>query len=312
MEKEKKPKAPKAAKNPQEQGEKKKSPLKLILIIVAVLLVLAVAAGAAVYFFFLRGEESVEPNPKELSKTPAVYAVGADEVVSLDSVMDEGAAMLTTVEAPTKTAEEEGIDEKTFRYKKAEDPQRLVEDYVKILRGEEQGFTFTDIDNQQLAEEPDLDRVSGSVILAKASAGSDTEGEDAAPMTFRVVVAWSEYAIAIQVSHVAGAIQPPPEPEEEDTSAPNASSVSEQEEFFKNLSPSVLGLPGASMSEYRLYPVDGWVQVNGYMCRQFNVYLLDMPAETNSFLGTYYISDDLQHLFAVDSDRNIHVVDMGE
>ena len=256
MAKEKKPKAPKAAKNPQEQGEKKKSPLKLILIIVAVLLVLAVAAGAAVYFFFLRGEESVEPNPKELSKTPA--------------------------------------------------------DYVKILRGEEQGFTFTDIDNQQLAEEPDLDRVSGSVILAKASAGSDTEGEDAAPMTFRVVVAWSEYAIAIQVSHVAGAIQPPPEPEEEDTSAPNASSVSEQEEFFKNLSPSVLGLPGASMSEYRLYPVDGWVQVNGYMCRQFNVYLLDMPAETNSFLGTYYISDDLQHLFAVDSDRNIHVVDMGE
>lgn len=294
----------KPEKNQAEQGEKKKkSPLKLIIIIVAVLLVLA-AAGGAVWFFLLRGgQESVEPNPKELSKTPQVYAAGADEVVSLDSIMDEGAAMLTTVEAPTRAAEEKGIDEKTYRYKEAEDPQDLAEHYIKALLGEEQGFAYTDIDNRLLAEEPDLNQVPGSVILAKAGA---VESEEADPVTFRVVVAWSDNAIAIQVSHLAGEILPPPEPErEEESGGGDVTNVSEQVEFFGNLSPSLLGLEGATMSEYRLYPLDGWVFVEGYECRQINVYLIDMPAGTNSFQGTYFISGDLQNLFSMDSNGQI-------
>lgn len=291
----------KPAKDQVAQGEKKKSPLKLIIIIVAVLLVLA-AAGAAVWFFLLRGgDENVEPNPKELSKTPMVYAAGTDEVVSLDSIMDEGAAMLTTVEAPTRAAEEKGIDEKTYRYREAEDPQRLAEDYIKVLLGEEQGFAYTDIDNRLLAEEPDLDRDAGSVILAKAAAA---ESEEADPMTFRVVVAWSEQAVAIQVSHLAGEILPPPEPEKEDSGG-EVTNVSEQVEFFGNLSPSLLGLEGASMSEYRLYPLDGWVMVDSYSCRQINVYYINMPDGGNAYQGTYFISGDLQHLFTMDENGNI-------
>lgn len=297
-----------------EQGEKKKSPIKLIIIIVAIVLVLALAAGAAVYFLLLRnGGEDEEP--EEVKKTPAVYAIGLDEVVSLDSIMDEGAAMLTTVEAPTRAAAEEGIDEKTFRYKKAEDPAALAEVYIAALRGEEQGFVPIDEENRQLAEEPDLERKSGSVILARAAAtgeegegGEEGETEDA--KIFRVIVAWSEYALAIQVSHQPGTILPPPEPEKEEGDG-ELSNVSEQIEFFKGLAPSVLGLPGASMSEYRLYPMDGWVMVNNYPCRQVNVYLLDMPAGTNSFLGTYFISDDMKQLFTMDENKQVTSVDLG-
>ncbi len=298
-----------------EQGEKKKSPIKLIIIIVAVILVLALAAGAAVYFLLLRGGSGDE-EPEEAKKTPAVYTIGMDEVVSLDSVMDEGAAMLTTVEAPTRAAAEEGIDEKTFRYKKAEDPAALAASYIEVLRGEEQGFVPIDEENRQLAEEPDLDLKAGSLILARAAATGEEgeEGEEGGegtaedPKIFRVIVAWSEYALAIQVSHQPGTILPPPEPEEEESA--DATNVSEQIEFFKNLSPSVLGLPGASMSEYHLYPIDGWVKVNGYSCRQVNVYLLDMPEETNSFLGTYFITGDLQHLFTMDENRQITSIEL--
>lgn len=292
-----------------EQGEKKKSPIKLIIIIVAIVLLLAAVAGAAVYFLLLRGgnDEFKEPDP--VKKAPAVYAIGLDEVVSLDSVMDEGAAMLTTVEAPTKAASEEGIDEKTYRYKQAEDPADLAASYIEVLRGEEQGFVPVDAENRQLAEEPDLETKAGSVILARAAAvegqkeGEEApDGEDA--KIFRVIVAWSEYALAIQVSHQPGKILPPPEPEVEDEGG-EPSNVSEQIEFFKSLSPSVLNLPGASMSEYRLYPMDGWVQVNEFPCRQVNVYLLDMPAGTNTFLGMYFISDDMKQLFTMDENGQI-------
>lgn len=301
-------KKPKKEKPVKEPGEKKKLPIKLIIIIVAVLLLLAVAA-AAVYLFVLRDSDG-EEEPPELSKTPAVYTVGLDEVVSLDSIMEEGAAMLTTVEAPTRAAEEEGVDERTFRYRKAEDPAKLAASYVEVLLGEEQGFVATDDQNQMLAETPDLERLSGSVILEKAAAVEEGAEEETAPRIFRVVVAWSEYALAIQVSHRDGTILPPPEPEAEDGGS-DVTNVSEQLEFFKNLSPSVLGLYGASMSEYNLYPLDGWVRVNGYSCRQINVYLLDMPAETNSLQGMYFVSGDLQHLFTMDDNGNIVAVDLG-
>lgn len=299
--KEKKPKKEKPVKEP---GEKKGFPVKLILILVIVLALLA-AAGTAVYFLFLRGDSAESDEPEEVNKAPAVYAVGLDEVVSLDSVMDEGAAMLTTVEAPTRAALDVGYDEKTYRYKQAEDPKALALLYIDVLRGEEQGFVLVDAENQMLAEEPDLDRTTGSVYLAKAAVAEE-EGAD--PVTFRVVVVWSEYAIAIQVAHKDGAILPAPEPEPEPDG--EVSNVSEQIEFFENLSPSVLGLPGAEMSEYRLYPMDGWVMVNGYMCRQVNVYLLDMPSETNSLLGMYYISDDMKHLFSRDRDLGFSEVEL--
>ena len=243
-------------------------------------------------------------------ESPPSYAVGGDEVVSLDSVMDEGAAILVSIQKPTEAAIELGKEEYTYRYSETEKPAELAENYVSILRGEEQGFTLIDEENRMAEEEPDFESLTGTVILGKAAASE--EDEEAANQIFRVIVAWSEYSVAIQVSHQEGEILPPLEPEPEDgngESGPTA--MSEQMEYFTSLSPSLLGLPGDSMEEYRIYPVEGWVRVNGVSCRQMNVYLLELPESTNTFLGTYYLSSDLQELYVKSDTGSISKIDLG-
>lgn len=245
------------------------------------------------------------------NESPASYTVGEDEVVSLDSVMDEGAALLASIETPTSAAIEQGLEIYTYKYRQAEDPAKLASSYIKVLQGEEQGFVIVDTENRQTEEEPDYERLTGSVILGRAATSKE---EDAPAGTFRVIVAWSEFNVAVQVSRQEGTILPPLEPEPEATTGSGdvgATAMSEQLEHFNTLSPSLLGLPGNSMSEYRVYPVDGWVRVNGISCRQLNVYLLDMPESTNTFLGTYYLSSDLQQLYQKTDTGEIISVDMG-
>ena len=41
-----------------------------------------------------------------------------------------------------------------------------------------------------------------------------------------------------------------------------------------------------------------------------NVYLLDLPAETNTFMGTYYLSTDNSKVFKLDDTGTIVSVDM--
>ena len=47
---------------------------------------------------------------KKTDEAPAAYTVGDDQVVSLDSVMDEGAAILASISTPTKVAIGEGME----------------------------------------------------------------------------------------------------------------------------------------------------------------------------------------------------------
>ena len=85
---------------------------------------------------------------------PAVYTVGTDEVVSLDSIMGEGEALLSSVDAPTEEAVAAGVETYTYHYRQMADPAELAAEYISVLRGAEQGFAPTDELNQQLAEEP--------------------------------------------------------------------------------------------------------------------------------------------------------------
>ena len=265
--------------------------------------ILAACTAAALSFSLLAGCGKKD-------EAPAAYTVGEDEVVSLDSVMGEGEAVLVSIQKPTEAAIELGKEEYTYRYSETQNPAKLAENYVSVLRGEEQGFILTDEENRMVEEEPDFESLTGTVILEKAVASE--EDAEAANQIFRVIVAWSEYSVAIQVSHREGEILPPLKPESDNAdgeSGPTA--MSEQMEYFTSLSPSLLGLPGDSMEEYRIYPVEGWVRVNGVSCRQMNVYLLDLPENTNTFLGTYYLSSDLQELYMKTSTGSITQVDLG-
>lgn len=150
---------------------------------------------------------------KKTDEAPAAYTVGDDQVVSLDSVMDEGAAILASISTPTKVAIGEGMEEYVYHYKKMESPSELAASYIKVLRDSEQGFTLTDADNYTLTEEPDMEQPHGDVILEKASAAAT----DDAPKIFQVIVSWSEYAVAVQVAQRDGKVLPPYVPEEEES-----------------------------------------------------------------------------------------------
>lgn len=226
-----------------------------------------------------------------------VYTLGEDgaSVPALDSILAEGEAIMSSIDAPTDAATQAGLDlSHTYHYRQMEDPAALAARYIGVLRGE-QGFTPIDSENRQLAEEPDLETMTGSVTLAKKL---ETEGD--AKKLFRVVVGWSEYAIAIQVSQVDGRILPPPEPETEDPADAGVSqptSMMEQLEFFNGLNPEKLGLVGNDMSDYMVYPQQGWVLVDGISCREIMVYLEDAQKGTNVYMGTFFLSSDLEHMY---------------
>ncbi len=234
-------------------------------------------------------------------EAPAVYAVGEDQVVSLDSIIDEGEALLASVEAPTEAAAEAGVESYTYHYNQIEDPALMAAEYIGVLRGGEQGFNVTDQENRMLADEPELETLTGTVLLEKMSAVEPAEGES--KKIFQVVVAWSEFALAIQVSHQEGTILPPLEEETEEPAQPKA--LTEQLEYFNGLNPEKLGLEGDDMHDYTVYPKTGWVLVDSFSCRELNIYLEDALDGTNVFMGTFYLSSDLQHLYKRMDDNSI-------
>lgn len=329
--KQKAPKAPKAPKQKKskkvkaESSEKKGIP-KILFIILPVVLLLAVAT-VVVYLVFFRTPSVEEEMDKIVSKT-ATYQVGSDEIVSLESVVDEGVVTRSSVETPIldENSELTDLTEFTYHYREVNGtPSRLAADYVDVLLGEEQGFIFVDQEYHELEERPDMKADVGSVFLAKVSAdtvaapeeggeedGKKDEGLEPVDKLAEVAVAWSDSgaSLAIRVSQVEGVILPPvvePDPSEIER---EPLALKAQLEYFNNLDPSKLGLPGDFMSEYRVYPVDGLVRVSGEPCRVFNVYLMDLPAETNTFMGTFYLSTDNQKVFKLDETGTIVSVDM--
>lgn len=233
-----------------------------------------------------------------------------ESVVALDSILAEGEAMLASIDAPTDEAAQAGLSlSHTYHYRQMEDPTALAVRYINVLRTE-QGFEPVDDQNRQLAEEPDLDTLSGSMILARK-----IETSDSTRKLFRVIVGWSEYAVAVQVAQVDGRILPPPEPEEDSSDAAagggvsQATSMVEQLDYFNGLNPEKLGLVGSDMNDYTVYPQQGWVLVDGISCREIMVYSTDAVDGTNVYMGTYFLSSDLEHMYKKESAGNIVAIE---
>lgn len=321
VKKQKAPKAAKAKKAPKEPSEKKIP--KIFFIILPVILLLAVAF-VVVYMVFFRAP-SVQDEIDKIKKMTDIYKVGSDEIPSLESVVAEGMAVRTSVETPIVDEEtgEAELTDFTYRYREVNDtPSDLAEEYYEFLVSEEQGFIVTDQEHHELEAEPEFDNAIGSVILAKVSVDSAVPGEEggeaaaggdeeaAVEKLAQVIVAWSEYALAVQVTQVEGTILPPVKEPDPSEIQREPLALKAQLEYFNNLDPAKLGLPGDFMSEYRVYPVDGLVRVSGEPCRVLNVYLMDLPAESNTFMGTFYLSTDNSKLFKLDDSGAIVSVDM--
>lgn len=238
-----------------------------------------------------------------------VYSLGeseADNVVALDTILEEGEAILASIDAPTDQAVMEGLEVgHTYHYRQMHDPAALAARYIDLLRTEEQGFVPIDGENRKLAEEPETDLLWGTVTLGKAAA----ENEEAGKRILRVIVGWSEYAVAVQVAYVHGSILPPIIEKEEDEgkteAAPKPTDIAEQVEYFTSLDPQLLGLEGSDMKSYMVFPKQGWVMVDDHSCREISVYRQDAQTATNVLVGTFYLSSDLTQIYKKMDDGQI-------
>lgn len=237
-----------------------------------------------------------------------VYTLGeseADAVVALDTILEEGEAVLASIDAPTDQAVTEGLEiHHTYHYRKMHDPAALAARYIALLREEEQGFAVIDGENRKILEEPDTDLLWGTVILGKAAA----ENEEAGRRILRVIVGWSEYAVAVQVAYVNGSILPPiveKEEEEKTEAAPKPTDIAQQVEYFTSLNPQALGLEGDDMKAYMVFPQQGWVMIDDVSCREISVYRQDAQTATNVLAGTFYLSSDLTHIYKKSDNEQI-------
>lgn len=292
MKKEKKPKQEKAA----GKGGKKK-----LLMFPLFLILIAAIAAAAVLFVLPRfginllggdsGDSSSleEPLPK---KGLEAYAVGEDTTIALDTILEEGEGELIALRSPEKPTGNASSDVNmryTYIYELT-NPATVMNRYLDAVLGGEQGFSIVGDDYVIIDERPELQDAEGVLILARPSV---VEGH-----IFQLVIGWSQASanLAVRASAPEGAItKPEPEPEPEPTS------VSEQMERLRGMTPAELGLAGASMDGYTIFPVDGFVMVNGQECRRFNVY---PTGDTGSIAGTYLLSTDNQHVYVLDPGTN--------
>ena len=135
----------------------------------------------------------------------------------------------------------------------------------------------------------------GEIVLERPSV---QEGQ-----LFQVAVGWAEAGrLTAKVSLVEGSlVQPEPEEEEE----PEPASMEEQLEQLTGMTPQELGLDGESMESYRIFPIEGFVQVGDVTCRRFNIYEVRQPEGVPVIVGTYLISSDRQNVYRLDPETEL-------
>ena len=313
MKKEKKPKKEKTG----EKGGKKK------LLLIPIVLLLVAAIGAAVVLFVLprfginllgggSGDSSLEePLPK---KGLEAYTLGEDTTISLDTLLEEGEGALIAFRKPDPANKSEGssssasssaepdpgVPTYTYIYDVAS-PAAIVDRYLDAVLGGEEKFVLVDETFLHLEERPVLEDAVGSVTIARASV---QEGH-----VFQMVIGWSDAsALTFRTSAPEGEIHEP----EKNPGGGLGSEVIEtvpvtaQIEKIKGMSPSQLGLDGESMEEYEIFPVEGFVKVDGLDCRRFNLYrrVESGGGHYPDLEGIIMLSADQEHIYWLDPESN--------
>ena len=212
--------------------------------------------------------------------------MGENSVPSLDTIMAEGEGVFTSDDGPIKDYPEDHL----FYYRQLTAPKDLALRYMETLQGE--GFILVNEDNQEIEEATEVRELSGLIILAKPAAEENC--------TFRVSMGWSSSSCTVQTAVIEGNIAYIPKEPEPDRSGAAATTITEQVDYLKSLTPAELGLSGESMEGYHVLPAEGIVKVDDISCRQLSVYATDERDSSNTILGTYLLSLDQQHLYRVD------------
>lgn len=288
-------------KEKKEKKEKtgKKGGKKKLLILFLGLILVAAAAAAVVLFVLPRfaGEDDGLPKNEVPKKGLEAYTIGEDSAASLDTLLEEGEGTLLALRGPGKPKGDESTVEEKYTYiYELENYADVVNRYLDAMMEGEQAFSLVDETYLILEERPELVDAEGALILARPSV---QEGH-----IFQLVIGWSQASnnLAVRASAPEGALhKPEPEPEF------RAASVREQLDALEEMRPEQLTLDGASMSDYDIYPVEGFVNIDGYPCRRFNFY---EKGSSGDIAGIIFLSGDMQHVFRMDVDDNSIITEL--
>lgn len=283
------------------QGKKKKKKgRKKLLLLLPLALILVAAVGFCVVRFvlpMLSGGGEGEGTGASSKKEVTAYTIGEDTTPSLDTIIEEGEGRIIGNRGPGKTKDSEGEEEEKYTYLyELTDYADMVDRYLDLMLGADEGFVLVDETYLTLEERPELEDEEGALILVRSSA---VEGH-----LFQLVLGWSRTSdvLAVRVSIPEGAIRRPEEQPE-----PEPASVREQLDALEDMSPAQLTLGGSSMSEYDIYPVEGFVNIDGNPCRRFHFY---KRGESRDIVGIIFYSGDQQHIYRMDVNDNTIITEL--
>jgi len=291
--KEKKPKKEKAEKTGKKGGKKK------LLILVLGLVVIAAAAFAVIKLVLPRLGIGGEKAPKIME----AYVIGEDSAVSVDTILEEGEGLLLFQRENTVTVGEEDASgeqetEKRYTYMYEMPAAAGVLNRYLDLMLDEEGFSLVDENYLVLEERPELTDEQGAFVLARDSA---EEGR-----IFVLAFGWAEAneTLVVRTSAPKAKLTYPKEEEPEPL---DPASLSEQMEQLHTMSPSDLALPGSSMKEYDIYPVEGFVTIDDVICRRFNIYEV---GKTGDIAGIIFYSGDMSRIYRMDPEDNSIITEL--
>lgn len=288
--KEKKEKEPKTGK-----GGKKKLLIPLLALVV-------IAALAFVVIKIVLPKLGSGDGTDKLPKKLEAYTIEEDTAPSLDTILEEGEGELLGNRGPGKrtekkedTSEEVVVEKYTYVYEVV-GAADVMNRYLDLLLGGEQGFSLVDETYLVQEERPELTDEGGELLLVKASV---QEGH-----LFQLAIGWSSESdiLAVRVAAPEGSLRYPEEKKE-----PEPASLSEQMDSLKTMTPSRLALDGSDMSQYDIYPVEGFVTIDGQLCRRFNVYKVGTSGDIS---GIIFYSGDMQHIYRMDVDDNSIITEL--
>lgn len=316
----------------QEQAKKKKLPLPFLLLSLAVI----IAAAVIVFLFVLprlRGDdpdviESVEPSPPVL---PSALPVGDNEVPGMVLGSDEYLAQAVLA----KTI--------TYTYTDLADAGKAAETYVGQLKSAEDRFSLVDEEFVRIKEDPDFTTDEGMVLMARnlpkpepevtetpepsptpegeegsaapeessaqpSEEPSDAPEESAQPvdeppdlvLTVRITWSKAEGKCVVTADEEEGRVTSPPPP----PSAQHPVTQRGAMQRLEAMAPSALGLPGGSMEEYEIIPMDGTEMVDGITAYRMHVYSDNRTTGASDFMGSYLMTIDGDHLYRVDPNTD--------
>lgn len=236
------------------------------------------------------GDKEETEEEQEMNIVPNAYFIGSETITAVQPEVGLYLSQLTTAEDGSFI----------YTYAGFENVCTSVQTYTEMLTGEEHGFYVVDGETFRPAKAPDYTITEGTVSVAK-----DSENEKITV----VRLDWSGSQCVASIS-----IEDKPAPEEPKQSKPkNNYGLSHvgAAEHLQSLHPSVLGLEGDTMENYNIYIRNGFTYVDGQACLRIEVFSSANNAQTNVYMGKYFMSGNGEHIYRLNDEGIAEELDQG-